>query len=51
MNCVKVTGLPGIRHILEHDHQRGYGANQKACYREALRIGASIVVMVHPDNQ
>jgi hypothetical protein len=29
----------------------GYGANQKTCYREALRLGADIVVMVHPDYQ
>src|SRR5712691_12990916 len=34
-----------------HPHNRGYGANQKACYRLALDHGADIVVMVHPDYQ
>src|SRR5258706_9919370 len=34
-----------------HDRNYGYGANQKTCYREALRAGAGIVVMVHPDYQ
>jgi glycosyltransferase involved in cell wall biosynthesis len=36
---------------LRHDHNRGYGANQKTCYAEALRRGADIVVMLHPDYQ
>jgi glycosyltransferase involved in cell wall biosynthesis len=34
-----------------HDRNYGYGANQKTCYREALRAGADIVVMLHPDYQ
>lgn len=34
-----------------HDRNYGYGANQKTCYTEALRAGADIVVMVHPDYQ
>lgn len=34
-----------------HDHNRGYGGNQKTCYRAALARGADIVVMVHPDYQ
>ncbi len=34
-----------------HDENRGYGANQKSCYRLALEHGADIVVMVHPDYQ
>jgi glycosyltransferase involved in cell wall biosynthesis len=40
----------GIR-TLVHDRNRGYGANQKTCYLEALRLGADVVVMVHPDYQ
>lgn len=40
----------GIR-TLVHPSNRGYGANQKTCYEEALRIGADVVVMVHPDYQ
>jgi glycosyltransferase involved in cell wall biosynthesis len=41
----------GIRHILAHDQNRGYGGNQKTCYRAALALGADIVVMLHPDYQ
>jgi len=37
--------------LFVHDKNYGYGANQKTCYREALRAGADIVVMVHPDYQ
>ncbi|RMF87415.1 MAG: glycosyltransferase family 2 protein [Nitrospirae bacterium] len=38
-------------HVLVHDRNRGYGANQKTCYAEALARGAEIVVMLHPDYQ
>ena len=34
-----------------HESNLGYGRNQKTCYREALRRGADIVVMLHPDYQ
>lgn len=37
--------------IFVHNRNYGYGANQKTCYMEALRAGADIVVMVHPDYQ
>ena len=37
--------------LFAHNRNYGYGANQKTCYREALRAGADIVVMVHPDYQ
>jgi glycosyltransferase involved in cell wall biosynthesis len=40
-------GLP----YLVHPQNRGYGANQKTCYTEALRRGADIVIMLHPDYQ
>lgn len=40
----------GIETIV-HERNYGYGRNQKTCYREALRRGADIVVMVHPDYQ
>src|SRR4030065_1794531 len=39
-----------IRTII-HRENMGYGANQKTCYREALKLGADIVVMIHPDYQ
>ncbi len=34
-----------------HDRNRGYGGNQKTCYREALKLGADVFIMVHPDYQ
>ncbi|MDE2039018.1 MAG: glycosyltransferase family 2 protein [Elusimicrobia bacterium] len=34
-----------------HERNRGYGGNQKTCYREALKRGAEIVIMIHPDYQ
>lgn len=37
--------------VFQHNRNFGYGRNQKTCYREALRMGADIVVMVHPDYQ
>jgi len=37
--------------VLQHERNRGYGANQKTCYDEALRRGADIVIMIHPDYQ
>jgi glycosyltransferase involved in cell wall biosynthesis len=47
---VELAQRLGIRTIV-HEKNMGYGANQKTCYREALRLGADIVVMVHPDYQ
>jgi glycosyltransferase involved in cell wall biosynthesis len=41
----------GIRHVIRHERNRGYGGNQKTCYRTALDLGADIVVMLHPDYQ
>ena len=38
-------------HVVRHTETLGYGANQKTCYQEALRRGAEIVVMLHPDYQ
>ncbi len=41
----------GIRHIIVHEKNTGYGGNQKSCYNKALEIGADIVIMLHPDYQ
>jgi glycosyltransferase involved in cell wall biosynthesis len=41
----------GIRHIIRHEANLGYGGNQKTCYRKALELDADIVVMLHPDYQ
>jgi len=48
---VDVAKEIGIRHIIRHDRNKGYGGNQKTCYNKALEIGADIVVMLHPDYQ
>jgi len=37
--------------VFVHDHNLGYGGNQKTCYKEAIEAGADIVVMTHPDYQ
>src|SRR3954454_299323 len=47
---VEVARSLGL-HTLVHPRNRGYGGNQKTCYREALARGADVVVMVHPDHQ
>lgn len=50
-NTVEVAKALGIRHIVIHEQNKGYGGNQKSCYRKALELGADIVVMLHPDYQ
>jgi glycosyltransferase involved in cell wall biosynthesis len=37
--------------VIQHETNKGYGGNQKTCYREALKRGADIVIMIHPDYQ
>jgi len=41
----------GIKHIIKHEENLGYGGNQKSCYRKALELKADIVIMLHPDYQ
>lgn len=48
---VEIARELGIRHVILHDENRGYGANQKTCYDAALALGADVVVMLHPDYQ
>lgn len=48
---VQVGKELGIRHIIRHDKNKGYGGNQKSCYNKALELGADIVIMLHPDYQ
>lgn len=40
-----------IRHIIIHDKNKGYGANQKSCYDKAIELNADIIIMLHPDYQ
>ena len=48
---IKVAQSIGIKHIFKHDVNKGYGANQKTCYKLALDAGADIIIMLHPDYQ
>ena len=50
-NTLAVAREVGIVHLIRHEKNKGYGGNQKSCYRKALEIGADIVVMLHPDYQ
>lgn len=50
-NTVEVAEKLGIKHIIHHASNLGYGGNQKTCYNKALGLGADIVIMLHPDYQ
>ena len=50
-NTVEVGKRLGIKHIISHEKNKGYGGNQKSCYDKAIEIGADIVIMLHPDYQ
>lgn len=50
-NTAEVARTIGIRHVIRHEKNKGYGGNQKTCYDTALQLGADIVVMLHPDYQ
>lgn len=41
----------GIKHLVKHTNNKGYGGNQKSCYNKALELNSDIVVMLHPDYQ
>ena len=50
-NTIELGKQLGIRHIIRHDENKGYGSNQKTCYNKALELGGDIVIMLHPDYQ
>lgn len=50
-NTVEVAKRIGIKHIIEHNKNLGYGANQKSCYNKAIELGADVIIMLHPDYQ
>ena len=50
-NTSEVGKEIGIKHIIRHEQNKGYGGNQKTCYDKALALGADIVIMLHPDYQ
>jgi glycosyltransferase involved in cell wall biosynthesis len=49
-NTVELAKKLNLKTIV-HSDNKGYGGNQKTCYREALKAGADIVIMLHPDYQ
>ncbi|HUK91847.1 MAG TPA: glycosyltransferase, partial [Blastocatellia bacterium] len=49
-STVDLAGRMGIT-VFRHKHNLGYGRNQKTCYREALKRGADVIIMLHPDYQ
>src|SRR5918911_2049096 len=50
-DTIKVANSLGIKHVIKHEHNRGYGGNQKTCYNKALMLNADVIVMLHPDYQ
>jgi glycosyltransferase involved in cell wall biosynthesis len=50
-NTVELAKKIGIKHVLQHDKNKGYGGNQKTCYDYALTLNADIIIMLHPDYQ
>jgi glycosyltransferase involved in cell wall biosynthesis len=50
-DTVEIATKIGITHVISHQDNLGYGGNQKTCYKHALKLGADIVVMLHPDYQ
>ncbi|RKS00803.1 MULTISPECIES: glycosyltransferase family 2 protein [unclassified Flavobacterium] len=50
-NTIEIAQKIGIQNIIIHDKNKGYGANQKSCYKKALELNADIIVMLHPDYQ
>ncbi|HLG35574.1 MAG TPA: glycosyltransferase family 2 protein [Bacteroidia bacterium] len=50
-NTFSVAKQLGIKHVIRHEENKGYGGNQKTCYDKALSLDADIIIMLHPDYQ
>ena len=50
-DTVALANKIGIKHVISHDKNKGYGGNQKSLYNKALALGGDIVIMLHPDYQ
>ncbi len=50
-NTAELARRIGIRHVLVHEQNKGYGGNQKTLYNKALALGGDIIIMLHPDYQ
>jgi glycosyltransferase involved in cell wall biosynthesis len=50
-NTSEIGKKLGIKHIIRHEKNKGYGGNQKSCYTKALELDMDIIIMLHPDYQ
>lgn len=50
-DTLEIAKKIGIQHVISHEKNKGYGANQKSCYKKAFELNADIIVMLHPDYQ
>ena len=50
-NTTELAKQIGIKHVIRHENNKGYGGNQKSLYNKALELGGDIVIMLHPDYQ
>ncbi len=50
-DTLRVAEQIGIKHVIIHEQNKGYGGNQKSLYNKALELGGDIVIMLHPDYQ
>ena len=50
-NTAEIARSIGIKHVIRHEKNTGYGGNQKTCYDTALKLNADIIIMLHPDYQ
>jgi len=50
-NTSELAKKLGIKHVIRHEQNKGYGGNQKTCYAKALELNADVVIMLHPDYQ
>ena len=50
-NTSEIAQKLGIKHIIRHEKNKGYGGNQKSCYAKALELDMDIIIMLHPDYQ
>jgi glycosyltransferase involved in cell wall biosynthesis len=50
-NTLELGKQLGIKHLIRHEKNKGYGGNQKSLYNKALELGGDIIIMLHPDYQ
>ena len=50
-NTVEIAHQLGIKHVLQHETNKGYGGNQKTCYAKAISLQADLIILLHPDYQ